>query len=80
MELTDQNERAFQEFLKHYSPAETVLEADEYFTTSDIYEKIIKLTYDKSLKKKQLMELLEGNGFKFVWFLDNFVWPVNFQV
>lgn len=78
MELSDQNQRAFEEFLKHYSPAGSVLYADAYYTTAEIFEKILGLTYDKSLKKKQLMIMLEENGFKFVWFLDNFVWPVNY--
>lgn len=78
MELSDQNKRAFEEFLKHYLPAGSVLDADAYYSTAEIYEKILRLTYDKSLKKKQLMIMLEENGFKFVWFLDQFVWPVNY--
>jgi hypothetical protein len=67
---------ALDEFKRIYLPAKNIAEADEYFTTAELYDKFIYLTYDKSVKKKRFHELLIENGFSFVYFLDGFVWPV----
>jgi len=69
--------RAMQVFKQHFSPAKSIRDADEVMTTEEIYDKIFKLTFDKSLKIEEIQEFMEENGFNFDFDLDNFVWPLK---
>lgn len=72
--MSDKSEKAMQVFKKHFSPATTFEDSDEQLTTKNIFDQFRNLTYDKSLKIDIMYDLMQENGFQFIYFLDEFVW------
>jgi hypothetical protein len=72
--MSDKSEKAMQVFKKHYAPAANFADSDEQMTTRAIFDRFRDLTYDKSLKIDKFYDLMEQNGFQFIYFLDEFTW------
>ncbi len=72
--------QAMLEFKKVFVPVDSASDADETFTTRQVYDKFIKLTYARDFPITEFQDLLEKHGFKFRYFIDGFVWPMNYRV
>lgn len=50
------------------------MEADEYYSTKEIYDRIIDITGDMELTYSQVYEMLELSGFTYDYVMGEFKW------
>lgn len=67
-------EKAFTNFKQHFQPAYSVIEADEYYSTKEIYDRIIDITGHMELTHSQVYEMLELSGFTYDYVMGEFKW------
>lgn len=67
-------EKAFTNFKQHFQPAYSIMEADEYYSTKEIYDRIIDITGDMELTYSQVYEMLELSGFTYDYVMGEFKW------
>lgn len=60
-------------FLKHFTPASNILEADQTMTTEEIRNTFEEFFQDE-INNENLINLLKTHGFKYDWVIDGFKW------
>jgi len=67
-------EKAFTNFKQHFQPAYSVIDADEYFSTKEVYDRIIDITGDMDLTYVEVYTILEQSGFTYDYVMGEFKW------
>lgn len=67
-------EKAFTNFKQHFQPAYSVMEADEYYSTKEIHDRITDITGDPLLTYGEVYEILELSGFTYDYVMGEFKW------
>ena len=67
-------EKAFTNFKQHFQPAYSIMESDEYYSTKEIYDRIIDLTGDMELTHAEVYLLLEQAGFTYDYVMGEYKW------
>lgn len=66
--------RAIRVFRQHFEPAYTLQESDEQLTTTEVYEKLLKLTLSAEITPEVVHDLLIESGFTYDYIIDEYRW------